>query len=35
MFEAISPDPLAAWVTEREISFVVADCSSIALAMVR
>ena len=34
MFAAMSPEPAAACVTDREISLVVADCSSIAPAMV-
>ena len=34
MFEAISPDPVAASATPRDISFVVAVCSSTAEAMV-
>jgi len=33
MFSAISPDLRAVWFTDREISLVVAVCSSIALAM--
>jgi hypothetical protein len=34
MFAAISPEPVAASVTERAISFVVAVCSSTAEAIV-